>query len=144
MSNFKPTTDISDLSNKTLKDLFASDAPSREVVEFEQPKETSDIDDDFEKVRTNISDIIEKGSGVLDDMINLARASDHPRAFEVAGTLINTLINANKDLLEIHEKKKKIAGKVQEPTSGSVTNNNVFVGSTKDLKDFLNNRKNNE
>lgn len=142
MSNFKPTTDISDLSNKTLKDLFATDA-SKEIVEFEEPKEKSDIDDDFEKVRTNISDIIEKGSNVLDDMINLARASDHPRAFEVAGTLINTLINANKDLLEIHEKKKKIAGKIQDQPNGSVTNNAVFVGSPKDFQEMLKSRNKN-
>lgn len=135
---FKPATpeEIRDLSKKSLGDIIPKE--KSEVTENEQSP--SNIDKDFEGARDNIKSIVEKGNGILDDMIALAKASDHPRAFEVAGSLINTLISANKDLLEIYEKKNKIKGvsqKTPEPTQTNIQNNTVFVGSPNELLDIL-------
>lgn len=139
---FTATTDISEYS--TFKILDSSKPVSGDIVEVQQDnkKESSEIDSDFDDVRSNIKEIIEKGSTLLDSMIELAKASDHPRAFEVAGNLATSLINANKELLDIHEKKNKIKGN-QKSTSDSQTNiqnNTVFVGSPAEVAELFRNK----
>lgn len=102
--------------------------------------------DDIELARTNIKDIIEKGGDSLQEMIELAKQSESPRAFEVASTLMKTLLEANKDFVEISMRKKYQKEELIEPkqaaqTENNVTNNNLIL-STKDLLELLNGEKN--
>lgn len=73
-------------------------------------------------------------------MIDVAKATEHPRAFEVLSTMMKTLADVNGNLLDLHKKKKDIRVKAASnpalPNSG-VTNNNLFVGSTTDLQKML-------
>ena len=105
--------------------------------------EKTQADIDFEIVRNNLKDLVVKGNDSLESLILLAKASEHPRAFEVLATFIKTLSEANRDILEINKKRleiKKIEnGGVIEP-SKTVTNNNLFVGTTADLQKFLRDR----
>ena len=66
----------------------------------------ADIDDDFAKVRNNLHQIIHKGNDALEEALMVAKTSEHPRAFEVVGQLIKTMVDANKDLLDIKKKLK--------------------------------------
>ena len=89
-----------------------------------------DIDTDYNYVRNNLYGIIDQGIPALDGLIELAKASEHPRAYEVVSQLSKTLVDANKDLLTIQKQVKELKT-VKE--KDEVTNNNLFVGSTSDL-----------
>jgi hypothetical protein len=100
----------------------------------------SDIkDNDFEYARQVYHDILVKGSEAMDDMMEVARSTEHPRAFEVLSTMMKTLSDVNGNLLDLHKKKKDIDKKDITALSipqGSTTNN-LFVGSTTELQRFL-------
>lgn len=146
-TSFKSTETLDEFSTVNYRELIAEshDEPMQEMVVREGDVPTiEDENEDFEIARNNIKQIIKKGQDVLDDMISLAKASDHPRAFEVTGTLIKTLVDANKDLMDLHKRKKELRGKPTPDKSGvtnvthNVQNNStVFVGTSKDLLDAL-------
>ena len=123
--------DIFDLptNNDTVEDT-----PS-ELLEPSLPAVNNDIDNDYQYARENLYNVIERGSDALNTLVELANQSESPRAFEVVGTLIKTLTDANKDLLEIQKKVKSLK---QETTSGpkNVTNA-LFVGNTAELQQLI-------
>ena len=88
--------------------------------------------DDSEYVRNNFHSIIEKGKDALDEMMSIAKASEHPRAFEVVSTLMKTLVDANKDLANLSKDSKK-----KEESNPQTVNNSIFVGSTSELQQML-------
>jgi len=88
--------------------------------------------DDSEYVRNNFHSIIEKGKDALDEMMSIAKASEHPRAFEVVSTLMKTLVDANKDLANLSKDSKK-----KEESNSQTVNNSIFVGSTSELQQML-------
>jgi hypothetical protein len=142
------------MSKSIMDNLTKALEMNRLVVEEEKIKEQeaalpvvktekTQADIDFELVRSNLKDLVTKGNDSLESLILLAKASEHPRAFEVLATFIKTLSDANKDILDINKKRLEIKkvenGGVIEPTK-SVTNNNLFVGTTADLQKFLRDR----
>lgn len=89
-----------------------------------------EVEDDALHARHTLHALINKGNEAIDGILHIAKNSDHPRAYEVAGQLIKTVSDVAKDLLEIQKRKKELektdAPKIQ-------TQNNLFVGSTHDL-----------
>jgi hypothetical protein len=108
-------------------------------------EETNDAEQDFELARKNLQELAKKGNKALDELIMLAKNSEHPRAYEVVATLIKTLADTNKDLLETRKKKLDIdKARGASPNSDAKTvNNNLFVGSTAELQKFLKDRAKN-
>lgn len=100
----------------------------------------SDLDSDFATARNNLHQIINQGSDALEEALIVAKTSEHPRAFEVVGQLIKTLVDANKDLLDIQKKLKDLK-KVDEKDAPQTINNSIFVGSTSELQQLINGRK---
>lgn len=92
-----------------------------------------DIEDDYQVARKKLNDLIDKSQQALDGMLNVALASDSPRAYEVVGQLIKTTGDAAQDLLKLQQAKKKL--KEEEPKKQNIDtqNNIVFAGSTQDL-----------
>ena len=124
--------------NQTLSevlDVEPIEYQTKEIVEVKTP-----VEDDAEFARTNIRDLISKGNNAIDNLLLVANASEHPRAYEVAAGLIKNLADLNKDLLEIQKRKRDL-----DPThsKGNTTNIDkaVFVGSTTELVKFLKNNK---
>jgi len=97
-----------------------------------------DQENDYDLARQTLRNLIIKGEGTLDDMINFARNSEHPRAYEVTGQLIKTMADTAKDLLNIHKQVKDIKGKESANPQIGTQNNVVFAGSTEDLLKMLN------
>ena len=97
-----------------------------------------DLEDDFQEARDMLKRNAEYSEEAVKGILHIAKNSDHPRAYEVAGQLIKTMQENAKDMLEVQERKKKvdIDNGPKQPTG--VTNNNLFVGSTKDLLRALN------
>lgn len=125
------------MDDDTITDALGLEPVKHESVSIIVPEKTdNDIENDFKYTRENLYTVIEQGNHALEQMMDVARASEHPRAYEVVSTLMNTLVNANKDLLDLSKKKQELASK--EDFGGPQTvNNNLFVGSTADLQKAL-------
>lgn len=116
---------------------------SGDVIVPDQPKDEK-IEYDYEKTRGNLHALLQSGQDALMHALEVAKASEHPRAFEVVGNLMKQLSDVNAQLLDLHEKKQKLdipKGKQEETgNTKQVTNNNaIFVGSTADLNKMLQN-----
>jgi hypothetical protein len=125
-------------------DLILDD-PKTPIVIPKSGEQSKDIQTDYEYARSNLYQVIEKGSYALDSLLDLAKASEHPRAFEVVSQLTKTLVDANKDLLDIQKKVKELKKEEQTQIAeegGSITNNNLYVGSTADLLKMLKDESN--
>ena len=101
-------------------------------------KDKKDIKDDYELARTTYKDLIQTGMRSLDVLAELARDSEHPRAFEVLSRAIKDVGDTTDKLMEL-QKNKKALNKEEEETEKKrlVTNNNLFVGSTADLQKMI-------
>jgi len=119
------------------------DSIEGEIIEpTKQKVELTDEENDYKYARENFYNVIEKGTDALEQMLDVARASEHPRAYEVVSTLMKTLVDANKDLVAMGEKKK--AKEEPKEEGKNVTNNNLFVGSTAQLQQMLKDMKNDD
>lgn len=93
-----------------------------------------DIEDDYQVARKKLNDLIDKSQQALDGMLNVALASDSPRAYEVVGQLIKTTGDAAQDLLKLQQAKKKLKEEDKPKNQNIDTQNNiVFAGSTQEL-----------
>lgn len=100
------------------------------------------VEEDTEFARNNIKNLIAKGTTAMDNILQIAAASEHPRAFEVAAGLIKNLADMNKDLLDIQKKKKDLSPQESSSSGKNVNvNNAVFVGNTTELLKLLKNNK---
>jgi len=99
------------------------------------------IKDDYEYSRETYYDILEKGKESMELMIEVARESEHPRAFEVLSTMMKNMADVNDKLMDLNKKNKDINQK-DEPKQLGNTTNNLFVGTTTDLQRLINNEKN--
>lgn len=93
-------------------------------------------EEDFQLTRENIKEVIGKGREALDGIMDLAKASEHPRVYEVVGQLISTLVSANKDLMNLHKQNKELNKREDGDPAKNVTNA-IFVGSTAELQKII-------
>ena len=98
------------------------------------------IKSDYEYSRETYYDLLEKGRSSLEDMIEVARSSEHPRAYEVLAGMIKNLSDVNDKLMDLNKKNKDINKEEVKQIAGNTTNN-VFLGSTADLQRLLQNEK---
>ena len=94
---------------------------------------------DFEYARRVKHDLLAKGSEALEDMMEVARSTEHPRAYEVLSNMMKNVGDVSDSLLDLHKKKKDYKKTDEMPALPGTTNNNVFVGSTTDLQRMLKN-----
>ena len=110
-------------------------SPDVTAIELGKPIQDLDLKKDYITVRKNLREILMTGADAIDSVLTVAKESDSPRAYEVAAQLIKAVADVNKDLLEIHKKVKEIeGGESSSQKATSITNNSIFVGSTKDLQ----------
>lgn len=126
-----------------LNKLFNIEETKQEELPVLMPSQSLELDkeDDYQLARATLRKLIVKGEDTLDEMINLAKNSEHPRTYEVAGQLIKTMSDVAKDLLELQKKVKDLNSENDKPSIGT-QNNVVFAGSTTELMKLL--KKNNE
>lgn len=104
------------------------------LVIYQDPAEKADheLDTDISYARDMIYGSIKDSSDAIEKMLDIAKQTQHPRAFEVVATLINAKREATKDLLDLHKKRKDLK-KIEKDEGPDTINNNVFVGTTEDL-----------
>ena len=94
----------------------------------------NDIEDDYNVARNKLNELIDTSQRALEGMLNVALASDSPRAYEVVGQLIKTTGDTAKDLMDLQARKKKVLQDDSKKTQQIDTQNNIiFSGSTQDL-----------
>ena len=132
--------DADDILNEV---LGVSEPTPKEVVVSEPiPKPSDDLDDvdaDYKYQRDNFYNLIEKGQDAIQGILNVAKESDHPRGYEVAGNLIKQVAEVTEKLGDLQEKMKKLK-EVPNSAPKSVTNA-LFVGSTAELQKMLKEKK---
>lgn len=94
------------------------------------------IKDDYDTSRDTYIELIEGGKESLELMIQVARESEHPRAFEVLSGMIKNIADVTDKLMDLNKKHKEVT-KEEKPEQKQITNNNVFLGSTTDLQRLL-------
>ena len=111
------------------------------VIDAVTPLQVSDkIESDYDKSRNNLHDLLLKGQDALTYALDVAKQSEHPRAFEVVGNLMKQLADVNQQLLDIHQQKQKLDAPSKAEAAKTVTNNNaIFVGSTSELSKMIKN-----
>ena len=129
--------------NENLSDLF--DVEPIQIVEQKSTVPVIiDHDDpivsDAQFARENIRELISKGNSAIDQLLLVARDTEHPRAYEVAAGLIKNLGDLNKDLLEIQKRKRDLAPKESTQSNGLSIDKAVFVGSTAELIKLVRNK----
>jgi 3-methyladenine DNA glycosylase Tag len=127
----KPLSEVIDKNEETSTELVVQE-PADIVPAVVENSETIQ---DIEQARSNIKNIITHGDDALKEMMSLAKQSESPRAFEVASTLMKTLLDANKDFVEMSMKKKYEVDAINAPKEAAQTNvvNNNLILSTTDL-----------
>lgn len=96
------------------------------------------VKSDYEYSRDTYYELIEKGREAMDLMIEVARESEHPRAFEVLSNMIKNISDVNDKLMDLNKKNKDI-NRTEETKQVGGTTNNLFIGSTTDLQRLLQN-----
>ena len=95
-------------------------------------------DNDYEYTRETLYDLIEKGREGIEEMIEVARQSEHPRAYEVLAGLIKDTANTSEKLMDLHRKVTQLDQMLlPSPEPQGNTTNNLFVGSTTELQRML-------
>ena len=95
-----------------------------------------DVQKDYDFVRGELYNVIEKGQEALSGALDVANNTDHPRAYEVTGQLVKSVSDAAEKLIDLQKKMQDIE---EGPKSKQkVTNNNaLFVGSTAELSKLM-------
>ena len=121
--------------DKNLSEILNTDyieaAPSENpVVVHDSPSAEKKFDAEFS--RSNYYNLIEKGNEAIDGILHVARESQHPRAYEVAATLIKNMSEVTEKLMILQNQRRALEIEPQNQTNVNVEKA-IFVGSTADL-----------
>ena len=116
--------------------------PDNSKVVPYQVESGDDIEKDYEYQREQFYNLVDKGSKAIDGILELAKESEHPRTYEVAGNLIKQVAEVTEKLGDLQEKMRRLK-EVPSNAPKSVTNA-LFIGSTKELQTMLKDKSKDE
>ena len=70
--------------------------------------DNNDVEDDYKFARDHYYKLAEKGEEAIELMLELARDSEHPRAFEVLSTMLKQNAEVADRLMELQKKNKTV------------------------------------
>ena len=133
------------MSNKTkdiLDEILDIEETTSELVEgkpstltVKRDKNLDDVDSDYKYQRENFYNLIERGQDAIDGILEVAKQSDHPRSYEVAGNLISQVAEVTEKLSRLQSSMKRLK-EVPSNAPKNVTNA-LYVGSTAELQKLL-------
>ena len=113
---------VTDVVETTTREV----TPPKPVLVPETKLNEEDIDNDYKYQRENFYRLVERGQDAIDGILELARETEHPRSYEVAGQLIKSVSDATDKLMDL-QKKLKDVNKEEEAKGPSTVNNALFV-----------------
>jgi hypothetical protein len=133
--------------NKSLSEVFDVE-PLKEVKEekkeklpvlqqnYNEPDMKQDLTDAYQQSKENLQAIIDQGKEAMEEILQIAKVGQHPRAFEVYGTILKNMVDANKELLAIQKQMRDMDPK-SKSESNTTIDKAIFVGSTSELSKLL-------
>jgi hypothetical protein len=103
-------------------------------------KDERQVEEDVDTARDNLHDAVSVAQVAVQDMLNIAQQSQHPKAYEALNSLIKTYADISMGLADLQVKKQRLQGK-KVPEEAQTVNNNLFVGSTAELQKMLEDMK---
>ena len=97
-----------------------------------------DLSDAYQQSKENLQGIIDQGQEAMAEILEIAKQGQHPRSFEVYGTLLKNMVDANKELLNIQKQMREMDN-VKKEVNNTTIDKAIFVGSTEELNKFLKN-----
>lgn len=128
---------MTDAINKAL-DLVPYEEQKTNLVNVEEIDEQ--VDGDIEYARRNLYDVVTAASEAVDDMVAIARQSQHPKAYEVLNSVLKTKADVAMNIADLQMKKQRLRAQQNsggQSPDGQTINNNLFVGSTAELQQML-------
>ena len=119
---------------QAISERLAKNLPAEKRKEQEILVDKKHIKDDYDFSRSTYKDLIKVGTLSMDSLAELARESEHPRAFEVLSNHLKAIGDITDKLMKLQKSKKELT---QDDVRREITNNNVFVGSTTELQRML-------
>lgn len=110
--------------------------PAVKTTSEDGPDLKTDLADAYEQTKDNLQELIDNGKDAMEELIHIAKAGQHPRAFEVYATLLKNVVDANKELLSVQKQMRTMDGKNQ-PTETKIDKAIIFNGSTAELNKLL-------
>lgn len=101
-----------------------------------EPDLKQDLEDAYEQSKENLQDFIDNGKEALEELFQIAKAGQHPRAFEVYSGMLKNLVDANKELLTMQKQMREMDGKKNQGGDTKI-DKAIFVGSTNELNKLL-------
>lgn len=126
-----------DDSMSKIFDVTPSITTEKPVIIRDQPSNLNleqDLADAYQQSRDNLQDVIDQGKDAMDDILRIAKESEQPRAFEVFGTLLKNVVEANKELIAMQKQMRDMDNKKESNTK---IDKAIFVGSTSELSKLL-------
>jgi predicted transcriptional regulator len=128
-------------SMEQIFDIVPSEKEELPVVKkttplYNAPNIEEDLGDAYQQSKENLQGIIDQGKEAMEDILQIAKAGQHPRAFEVYGTLLKNMVDANKELLNIQKQMREMDKNKKEVNNTNI-DKAIFVGSTADLGKLL-------
>lgn len=129
-------TKVNDSLSNALDIPFEKQEVLDPIKQVEEVQLTSDAEADYNLARTTFRNLITQGNLAMEDMKELARQSESPRAFEVFATMMKTISETTKDLYDLQKKTKElkeVRGKPTQPDGAINVEKAIFVGTTAQL-----------
>jgi hypothetical protein len=108
------------------------------TAKYNEPELKQDLTDAYQQSKENLQGIIDQGKEAMEEILQVAKAGQHPRAFEVYGGILKNMVDANKELLNIQKQMREMDGVKRETTNTNI-DKAIFVGSTSELSKLLKN-----
>jgi len=105
------------------------------VIVKKPSDDLEDTDADYKYQRENFYNLVERGQDAIEGILEIAKESEHPRTYEVAGNLIKQVAEVTEKLGDLQEKMKRLK-EVPNSAPKNVTDA-LFVGSTAELQKML-------
>ncbi len=151
--DFKDIEEVLDIlpEESEIKDLTEVEEGSIIEVQDEKDEFSEEMRDsrrkDYKFARKNLKNAVNIGNEALEDLIEIAKSSQQPRAYEVIATLVKNVSDASDRLMDVNKKLHEIEI-ISEPEKNlknmeklelNQQNNTYYVGSTADLQELINN-----
>ena len=132
--------------NKNLSEVFdVTPIPEEKKVswpvvsaKYNEADIKQDLNDAYQQSKENLQGIIDQGKDAMEEILNIAKAGQHPRAFEVYSGLLKNMTEANDRLLKIQKEMREMEG-IKKETNNTNIDKAIFVGSTSELSKLLKN-----
>ena len=128
--------------DKSLSDVFdvnpiGEPEPKKQVLptHYKKPDIEEDLIDAYQQSKENLQSIIDQGHEAMHEILEIAKAGQHPRAFEVYGTILKNMVDANKELLSIQKTMREMDAKKE--VNNTTIDKAIFVGTTAELAKLL-------